>query len=392
MMPKTLSASSLEVAKGCMARFKVENIDYAPTPDNDPAMTGTAFHYAAEHMVRAVYLDKVHGWDRDRIIAYYKLGFIDTFGHSDFESDAFKDGLELTEKWYERTDLSDVEVLDVENKKRFPLRVNADITIPMTYIFDRVERVSPGVYRVTDYKTIRAFVSANDLKGKIQPRLYAVAAQLEYPDAERIWVQFDLIRHGEPVGIVFTREENQATYQYLKREAARIINTPEPTEKNPMETLNKDCGYCIRKTECDTLLKHTAAGGVLGMTPVQLARKKAEVAHAIKALDILDGQLDELLEAEGQVRSEFEFDVGEGIMVEITAKKSRRANQEATRDIIGPELVAKYGNITVGVIDKLLKSNDLTAEQKAELKKVGINRSFGSSTAVVKLPNDLENL
>lgn len=390
MRPRSISASSLQTAKGCMARYYAENILYTPNKQNPAAQTGTAVHGALESYVKAVYMDKTHGPDIVRLLAYYQVSYVDTFNNADYTSPEYIDGWELCEKWMKRTDLSDVEVMSCEVKSNFPLKLNKDTTVKVTYIWDRCDKVGPGEYKVVDYKSIRAYLKATDLKKKIQPRLYALSAQLQFPDAERIWVEFDLLRH-EPICIMFTKAENLETWKYLKREALRIFNTP--TERIT-ETLNPECGYCVRKMDCKTLIKHTAGGGMLGKSVEEIAAKKGEVTLALKALTLLDADLDAALEEEAKQRDEIEFSVPLGdkfITVEATAKLTRKPNVDTIKNVIGDEATAEYGNITMTAIDKMLKSDQFTDEQKKEIR-AAINKEYGKTSFKITMPDDLEDL
>src|SRR5690606_25707099 len=159
------------------------------------------------------------------------------------------------------------EVLSVEQKLNFPIKTSAGM-IPFTYILDRLDKIENGVYEVVDYKSIRAYIRPEELKGKIQPRAYALAIQIQYPDAEKIFVSFDMLRHNEKIGVTFTRQDNIDTYRYLQRAAERIIATDEDKTE---ETINEECKWCIKKTTCDTLARSVAAGTVHSLTIEQVA-------------------------------------------------------------------------------------------------------------------------
>jgi hypothetical protein len=367
MIPTSLSASSVLVSEGCLARWKVEYFNKAPSMDSDPAMVGTTCHFAFEHFVKAVYLDKTHTWDDVAYLeALYKIGYVQTFGNADYDTAEFADGAALVAQWYDRNrqGLPNT-VLTTEQKTTFPLKTSVG-EIPFTYIFDRMDQVNDTEFEVVDYKSIRAFVTSQDLKKKVQPRAYALAAQIQYPHATRIWVSFDMLRHGGIVGCVFTRDENAATYRYLQRAAERIIATP---EDDAPETLNPECNYCLRKSICETLEKANRHGSVLGLSLEQVAEKRVQVQSQIKALEYLDAELDELLMKEAEQQDSLEFEAGPW-KIEMTASARRKAtNPMAITRLVGPELTAKYGNWTVGNVDKMLESGVLTPEVAAEVRR-----------------------
>lgn len=155
LRPKTLSASSLSNWEDCQAKFKAANVDFVPeVGKKEPAKVGTSAHYALEHFVRMVYIDKTAQWDDIKLLlSLYYEGYKETFGNADKGSAEFKDGLALVKKWHKRTDLSGWEVLAVEEKKREPI---GETGVRLTYIFDRVMRrvdeTGRKILLVTDYK------------------------------------------------------------------------------------------------------------------------------------------------------------------------------------------------------------------------------------------------
>lgn len=362
MIPRTLSASSLNVAETCMARWKAENFERVPSMDNAPALTGTSVHGGLESFVKSVYIDKKADWsDKQLLLDMYQLAYVETFNTANLETDEYADGLELTNKWYDRTTIKGT-VISCETKSNFPIKTSVG-DIPFTYIWDRCDQLDATTIKVVDYKTIRAYLSSEDLKRKIQPRAYALAAQIQFPQAERIWVEFDLLRH-DSVGAVFTKEDNAAMYRYLQRAAERIIATD---EENTPETLNPECHFCVRKVVCKTLGRAAAGGTVFGISAEEAALRKLEIDSQIKALGYLSAELDTVLMAEAQLRDEIEW-VTPSAKVAITARKTRKINPTAVANIIGYDIAKKYNGFTMGNVDKLLKGHELTDEQKNELR------------------------
>lgn len=380
MIPQTLSASSILVSEACLARWKVENYNKAPQMSSAPADTGTTCHFAFEHFVHAVYIDKTHTWDD---VAYltdlYKIGYVQTFGNADFDTPEFADGAALVAQWYERNKQGlQNEVISTEVKSTFPLKTSVG-PIGFTYIWDRCDRVSDTAVEIVDYKSIRAPVRAEDLKRKVQPRAYALAAQIQFPEAERIWVSFDMLRHGGIVGTVFTKEENAATYRYLQRAAERIIETD---EDDTPETLNPECNYCLRKSICPTLEKANRNGSVLGLSVEELAEKRMRVQSQIKALEYLDAELDMLLMKEAEQQDVLEYEAGPW-KIEMTASARRKAtNPAAITRLVGPELAIKYGNWTVGSVDQMIASGELTPSQIEEVRRY-IPKTYGEPKSKV---------
>lgn len=361
MIPPSVSASSLLVSEACMERWKAENFYKTPQMSSQPADVGTTCHFALEQFVLKVCIEEKTTWDDVAFLNdMYRIGYVQTFGSADYDTEAFKDGAALVAAWYERNKLGlKNKVLSCEVKESFEIKTKAGM-IPFSYIYDRFDQIDDHVYEVVDYKTLRAWMNPSDLKQKIQPRAYALAAQIKYPDAEQIWVTFDMLRHDGPVGTVFSRDENAATYRYLQRAVNRIIDTDEDKTE---ERLNEDCKWCIRKTTCDTLLRSNTFGGIAGLTTEELVVRKFEVASQVKALGYAQEELDKALFKEAEANDVFEWETP-GYKVEFTSRKMRKANSHGIASIVGPELCAKYGNFTMTNIDKMMKSKDLTPQQR----------------------------
>ena len=363
-----------------MARWQVENYLKTPQASSEPANIGTSVHYALEHFVEDVYLKGLYGWDEVKHLkAYYDLGYVETFNSTNYDTDAYRDGAEIVAKWYERNKAGlPNKVLSVETKENFPIKTSVG-EIPWNFIYDRLDQIDEETYEVVDYKTIRQYHTPEMLKKKIQPRSYALAAQIKFPNAKRIWVSFDMLRHDGPVGVVFTREENADTYRYIKRAAERIIATDEDKAE---ETLNEECKWCIRKTSCETLAAANAGGTVYGLSVEQIAEKKLQIDSQILALKYAQEELDKQLLAEAENRDEFEFTAG-NYEVAITARSTRKPNSNAIINIVGPELAAKYGNMTMTNIDKMLKSGELSDDMVRKIK-ANITTSWSEPSAKVK--------
>ncbi len=383
--PRSISATALQAAQACPARWVAEFHNRPPRQAGTAADLGTSVHGALELFVQN-WINTHENWSWKQLLAYYKISFAITFGHADEATDEYKDGVHLLDRWYRRTDLRETEVVSCEIKETFPVPFTDPVTgekgeVPLNYIWDRADKISDTEYKVVDYKTVRVPISSQALKKRIQPRVYALAAQIKWPDAEVIWVEYDLLRH-EAVGARFTRDDQVNTWRFIKHLLKTIT---EIDEDAPLERLNPDCGWCVRKRVCETLNSVTAAGSVVGINPDEAAVRKLEVASQIKALTILDAELDAILVAKAENEDRFGW-ATDLVQVEITASRRRNANSAAIAKIIGPELMTKYGNVTVTNVDKLLRDPTLTEDQRAIIKQqIGV--TYGEPTAKV-LPLD----
>lgn len=362
MIPKSISASSLDTAAACLARYKATSLDRGAGFSNPAASLGSTLHLTLEWFVEPITLG-FHEWDFDKLMELYNKAFFEIFGHLT-KDDWYEDGKKILTGWFNRPgqahDLFDVEIISREVKKSFdvPHRNAAGViehVIPFNYIIDRLDRTDEHCYRVVDYKSQRSPYSASDLHSKIQPRAYALAVQIEYPDAKEIWVEMDFLRY-ERVSALFTRQDNIDTWNHIKGQLAVIINTP---GDNPPETLNEGCRYCPRKLVCHALQSNLRIGGVLSFTVDELAERyfalKSQQDGIKAGLDEIEAQL----LSHAAANDELEW-TGPGYSAKVTSRKTRVIDNERLAQIIGPELMSEYGHVNVSDLDALRKDPRLS--------------------------------
>lgn len=374
VLPKTLSATAAEVYENCPKRFEAEYLDNrARTVQGDRAGVGTVCHSVAEN-----YVSKGHylsGYERSVIEGLYEDAYYKTFADKRF----YTEGLSLCLKWAKRQDFSDRTVLSVEKRGNFHLKTTAG-AMPFVFVMDRLDRLNGDLYEieVVDYKTISQPVSTDDLHNKIQARAYAVAAQIQHPDADRIWVTFDLLRFDRTVSTMFSRNENRENFRYLTALANRIV-----ADEHPVETLNPECRWCVRKHQCTQMINHTRMGGPLSITdPVEAAIKRFQLESAKKAIEGMINDLDEVVLQYARNEETLAFDAGD-YDVEITAANRRAIDSERASHVLGSNMMAAYGRLTLSDVDEILKDNVLPPEKAAELKSL-IRNNIGEPKVKVK--------
>lgn len=379
MIPRTLSASSLAVAEKCMRRWKAEYMDRVPGVGGTAASLGTTCHAALEDFVQR-YI-KTGEWDWDVLEIYYQASFSKIFGF-DRTVPEYADGLNMLHQWYRRTDLSDRTVISCEKKESFEVP-SSEGKIKFNYIIDRLDQISETVYEVVDYKSQRFAVSESELGNKIQAKAYALAVQIKYPHATRIWVTFDLLRHGR-VSVSFTKEDNKATWAYLKAIAQSIVDTP---ETRALPSLNNECRFCVVKASCSKFTASTVAGGSLSIDSPDAAAAKM---YEMKALIDAAGQLkDELAEYLMKYAAEYEITDWESedgkYSIAVGHGNGRRSiiDQRKLVSLIPEEVLADYGKLGVTEVDTILKSGVLDKATASAVRKL-ISRNPGNLGVTVK--------
>lgn len=390
MIPLTLSASSLQVAELCLARFNAEYGQFGKTFQGNAASLGSSIHGAFEAYVKACYIEKKLEPTLANLLLYYQMSYMKTFGTADMEGPEYEDGLDLIKRWHKRT-VFEHPVIEVEVKKNFEVPFPNGDKIKLNYIFDRLDQPGPTKFKVVDYKSQRLGLSPQDLDAKIQARIYGLAVQIEYPEAEEIWVEFDLLRH-DTIGMRFTKDDNIATWKWLKRAAQRIYEFEfDPAEPRKSETLNPDCKWCVRKVTCDSVNKNAAAGGIFTLADVADAvDRRANLKYQMDAAKQAMDEIDKIIMAEAQQLDVLEFQSGTN-QLNIGVSSRRSVDADMVENVVGPTLFAKYGSkgITMKDVDGLMKSSELTEEQKKELKNL-IYMKIGEPTVKVSKRSSLE--
>lgn len=377
VIPRSLSATSIQVYLACPARWKAEYMDRARMPSGSAASIGSVCHGCTEAWVRDDHHTKPYTLDQKRQVmrAIYDEMYWRYFG----DGERYEDGLDMILRWVERTDFSGREILAFERKMSFDIPTSAG-AITFNFIMDRFDKLDNGDFEIIDYKSFARPLQPQELKQKPQCRVYALGVQMLYPEIEQVWMTFDLFRY-EPIGIVFTRDENRATYRWLCNLAERIVQ-----DDTAEEILNDDCRYCVRKAECKTLQAHTQAGGPLGITDIdQAVRKSFEIDRAIKALNIQRSELEDLIlrHMEG---SELVEDTIGGLKVQVTMSARRGVDDDRVRSVIGDELMGRYGTMTMAKFDAMMKDPAIEAEKKQALKRL-VSKKFGDPIIKIDMPD-----
>ena len=376
-LPKSLSASSLQVANQCMKRWEASYIDRVSDFENDAANVGTAVHGALEVYVQDVHIDKTIPASLNTLIERYKSSYMETFKTADFDTDEYKDGLGMLKTWFKRNNFEGVEVVSCEVKKNIPIPVYLDkeiVKIPFNYIMDRVDKIGPNRYRVVDYKTVRVPLQPDDLRRKVQARAYALAIQIEYPDAEEVQVVFDLLRHDE-VGIVVTREQNKEFWYYLKRAAQQIVDVK---TEDIRPKLNAECMYCPINYSCELFDSNATAGGILSLSPDDMVEKKFELEGLAKSVKYMLDQINDHIMKDAAEKDELEWVTEDGnYSVGITVARRRSVDASLVASAIGPERFSKLGSITLTEVDNLLKDESLSPDQRQQIQ-ASISKTTGS--------------
>lgn len=373
MLPRSLSASAIKTFLGCPARYVAEHHNRGTGFQVSAANLGTALHGALENFVRGVKIRKDTSWDQDVLLQLFLEEFTQVIG-PDTANELYRDGRQLLIDWFNRSytfdDIFGRRVISLEAKNFIEVPVlhqGQIVKITMNYIMDRFDDLGNNEYAVVDYKSQRMPLTSAELRENIQARVYALVAQILHKDANRIWVEFDFLRH-EKVGVVFTKEDNASTWKLLKVIAQQIVDTDELA---PQEKLNPECMFCVRKATCETLKRNTSVGGVLSLDLDEIATTYADVSGQLKALEMLKDDLEKQLLLHAAEIKEIDFET-DSTRVRVQSSRRRSVDPDRLAAIIGPERMAEIGSATASIadVDRLLKDPSISEAQKAGIRTI----------------------
>lgn len=367
MKPATLSASAIKTFEDCEAMFRAHYVDKIRESSGAAAALGTDVHTAAEKWVQAGCSDDV-----DVLL-------------KQFERDAVMHGLDKTMVTDGRKMLRDFhkrwqenpphQVLTTEVKNSFTIKANGQ-EVRVNYIWDRGDEMEDGSIEVVDYKTWRKVADAEDMRQMIQVRIYALSAAIEYKHKNPpwIWVTLDQMRTG-PVSVKFSREDNAATWGYLKDVWARI-----QASDGAKRTINENCQYCALKADCPALQQAIQAGNIARFraNPELAATRLAELKAARSAVDMTISELEEIMD---ELLAEHAVPIiiyPSGVNVKMTIRQNRKPEHPMINRVLGLDPSAK---MTLAELDELLAGDTITDETKAQVRKYITTTASGRATA-----------
>lgn len=365
MIPKSLSATAVQVAQACLRRFEGEHYNRTAAIGGRAANLGSTVHAALEDFVSDVHVTKSQPNSLDYLLKLFSMHSVANFGTTDYPE--YNEGIQMLKDWYNRTDFTDVEVISVEQKSSFDLPTSIG-PVTFNYIWDRFDKIGPNSYKVVDYKTNRWGFSPEDLHKKTQARTYALAAAIELKargiDPDEIWIEFDLLRHG-PIGTRFTRDDNIKTWNKLVEIAESIIATP---EGDAPPTLNAECLFCKVKATCPLLLSNISGGGIMSLSVEEQVDLRAKLDYQRKAVASTLEEIDELLITRAKEIDEIEF-TSETNRMTITVPQRRSVDAEMVERVVGKDLFDLYGGktLTLKNFQDLMKRPELNMDQKRQL-------------------------
>lgn len=358
----TLSASSLKAFEDCECMFRISYVEKIREAGGKAADLGSCIHEVLEKFV----FEKAAEGDDPAFQDWLHVEFDALALGYRLEAKAIKDGHKMLDAfWTEWIENPPYSILSTEIKETFELPTSRG-KLPVTYIFDRCDKMEDGSINVVDYKTIAIPIDAETMKSMIQPRIYALAAYLKYRHEEppSIWVTYHMLRHG-CISVKFTKADCKATWTYLKECAERIYES-----EGTAETISDSCRWCLRKSECDTLDRATRVGSILRVTdPEDAAERLAKLKVAMAAMSDTATRLEDFL-GEWMVENKVEYQKFPSVSIKLAPRRTRKIESERLTRILDPEIMRHYGKMGITEIDAILADPDVDEETKRTIREL----------------------
>lgn len=382
MKPRSVSPTALAVAKACTSRWYSENVLGGRGFQNPAADLGTACHSALEYYVKFAVMKKAQPATLETLLEFFQMFYLKVFKDSDFVKPQYDEGVQMMKDWFKRNQSWDnFKVISAEQKKTFMVPTSAG-EIPCNFIIDRLDSIDDETMRVVDYKSWRSRLYPEDVKNTVQARIYAVAVKIMYPKIKQVIVVYDQLRYTD-VGVYFTERDLREAWTFLQREVQLLV---ELTEADIRETINPECGFCVKKNNCGAFRKHTAAGGIHSLTPQQVLERAAEILDAKKMLDSAYEEIQTLLTS--QVGNDEDMELSHtaknGLQIEarIGNSYSSWVKQNEVRELVGDKVYLRYATLSTSGHKKMLGDPDLTADQVVALEKLKYRANKGEKLNV----------
>lgn len=360
---KKASASALILAQACLAGYAANRkLARGGQPNEHAALVGSVCHQALEWFVKEVVMTATYANNARTMEIFVMRAYLEIYD-SNIGSAAYRECLKICLSWLERQTFQGYRILSCEVKEFFEIKgLSTGKVIPFNYIMDRFDEIKEDrEYRVVDYKSFQMPLSPQELHDKLQARAYALAAQIKYPQAERIWVAFDLLRHDRMVQSAFSREDNIATWKEIKHTVEQVIAAD---ENNLPETVNDGCTFCVRRASCKTLKSNIDAEGIHSFEGIDdLVDTRRDLKNKYKAIEKALGELDSQIMKrlrESQVTS-LETP---NTKLAIRSRQNRMVDALNIKELVSPEVFNRYVDLSISVtnFESLLADPDVACD------------------------------
>ncbi|MCK9379084.1 MAG: PD-(D/E)XK nuclease family protein [Candidatus Moranbacteria bacterium] len=230
-----ISYSALGTYQNCPLKYKYQNIDKIREPKSKEAVFGTIIHSA----LKFAHTPGILSPTLEQTLDFYSRSWnSDVFEVEAEERAAFSQGVEMIRKYYEKNNIAQINIVDLES--RFSLDLEGNI---ISGIIDRIDKTEDG-YEIVDYKTTKKMPSQEKIDNDLQLSVYLKAFLSRYPEEaknlKKIKVSLYFLKHG----VKLSATRNQKQLQEVDDLFLEVIGQIEEGKFEPNVTpLCAWCGY-----------------------------------------------------------------------------------------------------------------------------------------------------
>lgn len=255
LQDEPLSVSRIRRDDQCPNAFRLTYVDKVSRhPDMldefteellESSRLGTVCHAAIESAYReALALGQGGTLPEAEATRHYRAAFIESNLR---DEDAYAVGLAMVRSYFERNPIVVERLIPQAEgggvERKFLLRAGEFYVLG--YI-DLIERMAPGHYRVTDHKSGKWLFTDEDIERDLQLGVYGWAVRQLFPDAERVDLQFEMLRHHTVQRAERTPEQCVDAVRYLVDRARQI-----ETRTEFPAVLGTLCSWCSVRHHCE---------------------------------------------------------------------------------------------------------------------------------------------
>lgn len=269
-------------------------------------------------------------------------------------------GIEMLENYYQTHIPFEEEVLAVEQKFRLPLEDHI-----LVGVLDRVSRAKDGTILITDYKTSRRLPTQPEVDKDQQMTIYHHFAHDLYPGRPILmrlhFLKFDFIFETEPTDDAWL----------VARE--RVIDVASAIESGQFDpTPGGVCEYCDYQNLCpatkhqfrsDDVQTDIFDGVDINDSVREYVRLKENVRTSNTQIDDLARKIKGYMKTKGYTR----LFVDNIVMSQIKMRKPKWDEEKLTEILDNLGLIQEVQGVREDMVQKLLDSDAISAEQKREL-------------------------
>jgi len=239
------SHSRLSNYENCPLQFKFKYIDKIKDSWGIEAFLGSQVHEVIHYIYKKVKTGQIPALSL--VLQYYKELWDKKFNskmrivRKEFSAnDYFKIGEELISSYYEKYKPFNENIIGME--KGILIDLNGDGKYLLRGFIDKlIHNKEEGIYEIHDYKTNKSLKSQEELDKDKQLALYSLGVKDLYPDAKKIVLKWNFLRHGE----IRTSSRTDMELKELKEKVIELIQKIEKEAEWPAKKsgLCDWCGY-----------------------------------------------------------------------------------------------------------------------------------------------------